>query len=202
VQHPIPHPARTVALPPKARLRGIAMLAACMAFGGGLVASGSARSQDAGSPTRCGAAPHPREVLQRLNAVRSQGAVCHRAGSLMVGSPLRWSDSLAAVATTQSRDMVTLKQMRHRDMLDRGLGERLTAAGYRFSIAVENIAVGYDSLDDVVKAWLRSEDHCDNLMNGAVLELGLACSDDATAPEPGDRRYWTLVLGSPPPSSR
>ena len=107
-----------------------------------------------------------------------------------------------AVSLPKLPRAVRLKRMVHRDTLDRGLGERLAAAGYRFSVAVENIAVGYDSLDDVVKAWLRSEHHCDNLMNGAVLELGLACSDDATAPEPGDRRYWTLVLGSPPASSR
>ena len=178
------------------------MLATCAVFAGGLFASGSARPQEAGSPTRCAAAPHPGEVLQRLNAVRSQGAICHQAGSLRVASPLRWSDSLAAVATTQSREMVTMKRMRHRDILDRGLGERLAAAGYRFSVAVENIAVGYDTLDDVVKAWLRSEGQCDNMLNGAVLELGLACSDDATAPEPGDRRYWTLVLGSPRPAAR
>ena len=183
---------------PRSRFQAIAMLASCALFFGGLVASGSARSQDSGMPTRCGAAPNPVEVLQRVNGLRSQGAVCRRTGSLVVASPLRWSDSLAAVATSQSRDMVRLKRMVHRDLLDRGLGERLSAAGYRFSVAVENIAVGYDSLDDVVKAWLRSEHHCDNLMNGAVLELGLACSDDATAPEPGDRRYWTLVLGSPP----
>jgi hypothetical protein len=33
---------------------------------------------------------------------------------------------------------------------NRGLGERLTAAGYHFSIAVENIAVGCD-LDKVIE---------------------------------------------------
>ena len=180
----------------------MAMLATCAVFVCCLGASGNARAQEAGLPTRCAAAPHPLEVLQRLNAVRSQGAICHSTGSLRFAAPLRWSDSLAAVATTQSRDMVTMKRMRHRDTLDRALSERLTAHGYRFSVAVENIAVGYDTLDDVVKAWLRSEGHCDNMLNGAVLELGLACSDDATSPEPGDRRYWTLVLGTPARSAR
>jgi uncharacterized protein YkwD len=183
-------------------VRIVAMLATASVFAGGLVASGSARPQEAGSPTRCATAPHPGEVLQRLNAVRSQGAICRSTGSLRFAAPLRWSDSLAAVATTQSRDMVTMKRMKHRDVLDRALAERLTAAGYRFSVAVENVAVGYDTLDDVVRAWLRSEGHCDNMMNGAVLELGLACSDDATSPEPGDRRYWTLVLGSPAKAAR
>jgi uncharacterized protein YkwD len=98
--------------------------------------------------------------------------------------------------------MATLRQMRHRDAQERGLAERLTAMGYRYSTAVENLAVGFDSLDEVVAAWLDSEDHCENLMNGRVVELGLACSDDARASEPGEGRYWTLVLGAPrrPPS--
>jgi uncharacterized protein YkwD len=185
-------------VPPKRRFRGIMAFAMFAVFGAGLVASGSANPQEPGSPTRCGATPKPSEVLQRLNVVRSQGAVCHQARGLMVASPLQWSDSLAAVATTQSRDMAKLKQMHHRDMLNRGLGERLTAAGYHFSSAVENIAVGYDSLGEVIEAWLRSEDHCENMMNGAMLELGLACSDDASTPEQGERRYWTMVLGARP----
>jgi len=141
-------------------------------------------------------------VLRRLNGVRNQGAVCHKSGGFVVAAPLRWSDRLAAVAAAQSRDMATLKQMRHRDMLDRALGERLAVGGYRFSTAVENVAVGYASLDEVVAAWLDSEDHCVNIMNGTVLELGLACSEDATAPEPVEGRYWTLVLGAPPRSPR
>jgi len=174
----------------------------CALFLTGLAWSGSARPQSAGSPTRCGARPEPGEVLRRLNRLRSQGAVCHETGSRVVASPLQWSDSLAAVAAAQSRDMAELRHMRHRDMLDRGLGERLTAVGYRFSTAVENIAVGYDSLDEVVEAWLKSEGHCENMMNRAVLELGLACSDDASAPQQGEGRYWTLVLGARPRSSR
>ena len=163
----------------------------------GLFASSAARPQPVDTPTRCGVAPRPDEVLQRLNELRSHGAVCRQAGSLAVAAPLRWSDSLAAVAAAQSHDMALLRQMRHRDRLDRALGERLAAAGYRFSTAVENIAVGYDSLGQVVDAWLASEHHCDNMLNGAVLELGLACSDDATAAAPGEGRYWTLVLGAP-----
>ena len=167
-----------------------------------LAASGSARPQSAESLARCGARPDPVDVLRRLNRLRSQGAVCHETGSRLVASPLRWSDSLAAVAAAQSHDMAELRHMRHRDMLDRGLGERLTAAGYRFRTAVENVAVGYDSLDEVVEAWLQSEGHCENMMNQAVLELGLACSDDASAAPQGEGRYWTLVLGAPPRSSR
>jgi uncharacterized protein YkwD len=167
----------------------------------GLATPGPTFSETA-KVARCPATPAPPEVLTLLNAARRQGAICQRAGPMVVAAPVTWSDNLAAVAQAQSRDMAELKQMRHRDTLNRGLAERLSAMGYRFSTAVENIAVGYDSLDEVVEAWLDSEDHCENLMNAKVLELGLACSDDASAPEPGAGRYWTLVLGAPRRASR
>ena len=181
---------------------GIATLVLCAVFLAGLAASGRACSQEVGAPGTCGAVLEPSEVLQRLNDVRNRGAACHKSGSPVVAAPLHWSDHLAAVAAAQSRDMATQKRMRHRDMLGRGLGERLAVSGYRFSTAVENVAVGYASLDEVVDAWLESEDHCVNIMNSAVLELGLACSDDASAPAPGEGRYWTLVLGAPPRQAR
>lgn len=145
----------------------------------------------------CGAAPSPESVLNLLNAMRALGAVCHHAGGAAVAAPLRWNASLAAVAEAQSQDMAVLNRMGHRDSRNRNLTERLSAMGYRFSAAAENVAVGYPSLSEVVDAWLESEPHCENLMNAKVLELGLACSDSAAAGAPGENRYWTLVLGAP-----
>lgn len=111
--------------------------------------------------------------------------------------PLTWSEGLAAAALTQAREMAQLKQMSHRDRENRGLAERLRTAGYRFSAAVENVAVGYPSLDVVVDAWVSSEGHCENLLNGTVLEFGIACVDGGSSDAPEERRYWTLVLGAP-----
>jgi uncharacterized protein YkwD len=145
---------------------------------------------------RCSATVSPDLVLQRLNATRTRGAVCHRPGTPTSAAPLAWNPRLAAVAAAQAHDMARLDQMSHHDSLNRGLGERLDAMGYRFSNAVENVAVGYASLDAVVDAWLDSEAHCVNLMNAQVAELGLACSD-GRANDSGTGRYWTLVLGAP-----
>ena len=152
----------------------------------GLAVAPLARPETAG----CASAPSPEVTLDRLNAVRLHGASCRPSGA----APLRWSANLAAVAAAQARAMSDLHEMSHRDTQNRGLPERLAAMDYRFSAAVENVAVGYASLDAVVEAWLDSASHCDNLMDAKVLELGLACSDSSAAPE---GRYWTLVLGAP-----
>ena len=143
----------------------------------------------------CRGMPLPEEALRRLNAERARGAVCRADRTLAAAAPLRWNDTLAAAAAAQSDDMASVSRMGHYDTRNRGLSERLTAVGYRFSAAVENVAFGYPSLDAVVLAWLASEGHCVNMMNPTVLELGLACSDGTT---PGQDRYWTLVLGAPP----
>lgn len=146
----------------------------------------------AAASAQCGGAPSPDAALRRVNAERLQGVVCQGSPASAKAPELRWNAGLAAVAVAQADDMAALRQMSHRDSRDRPLRARLEAMGYRFSTAVENVAVGYASLDTVVDAWLASDAHCANLMNAAVLELGLACSDGN-----GDR-YWTLVLGALP----
>jgi uncharacterized protein YkwD len=148
----------------------------------------------------CGATLSPEDALRRVNEARVHGATCPNAHAPATAAPLRWSDSLATAAQAQAREMALLRRMGHLDSGNRGLGERLRAQGYRFSAAVENVAVGYPSLDDVVVAWLESEGHCENLMNVSVLEVGVACVDEGTTGAPEERRYWTLVLGAPPRS--
>ena len=166
-----------------------------------LLLAGIAAAPDAHPATaaHCGAAPSTEEVLRRLNEARLHGAACQHAGTPTRAEPLQWNASLAAAAAAQSREMAELDHMSHRDSQDRALPERLTQMGYRFSAAAENVAVGYSSLDAVVEAWLRSESHCDNLMNAKVRELGLACVDAESARSAGnvgEGRYWTLILGA------
>ena len=154
----------------------------------------------AAGPAPCGFALSTEAVLQRLNEIRLAGRVCHAAAAASPsnGLPLKWSASLAAAALTQSQEMALQNRMSHRDRENRALGDRLKAAGYRFAAAFENVAVGYGSVDDVVEAWLESEHHCENLLNTAVVELGLACIDGSAADPRGERRYWTMVLAAPP----
>ena len=94
--------------------------------------------------------------------------------------------------------MARLGRMSHRDRQNRGLGERLRAVSYAFSTAVENVAVGYPSVADVVDAWLESDGHCENVMNAEVREFGLACIDAGSGGVAEESRYWALVLAAPP----
>lgn len=174
------------------------LLAAAIAASVGIASSAKAEMS-----ATCGAALSAADALRRLNELRLRGATCPETATPTTAAALSWSDDLAAAALLQAREMALLKRMGHRDRENRGLAERLRATGYRFSAAVENVAVGYPSLDDVVDAWVDSQGHCENLMNAAVLEFGLACIDGAAAGSGAaagaaeDRRYWALVLGAP-----
>ncbi|MEO8928714.1 MAG: CAP domain-containing protein [Caldimonas sp.] len=151
-----------------------------------------------GTPVSCGLSISPGAAAQRLSELRLHGALCP-SGAMAAAAPVVWNDRLADAAQVQAREMARLGRMSHRDSQDRGLGERLRAASYPFRGAVENVAVGFASIDDVVEAWLESEGHCENLMNAAVREFGLACVDTDAKGAPEERRYWALVLGAPRP---
>ena len=156
-----------------------------------------ATTTQAADPAACAASVSSDAAVRRLNEVRSRGTACH-AGTTSTTAALVWNETLAAAALAQSSEMARLDRMSHRDSQNRGLAERLRAQGYRFGVAVENLGVGYASLDDVVDAWLESEGHCENVMNAAVREFGVACVDAAGTGTAEERRYWTLVLGAPP----
>ena len=94
--------------------------------------------------------------MRRLNEARLRGATC-RAGATSTAAPLAWSDRLATAAQVQAREMARLDRMSHLDSQNRSLGERLRALGYRYSTAVENLGVGYPSLDEVVDAGSRAK---------------------------------------------
>ena len=164
---------------------------------GALLAVASSLSASAHELAPCGLVPAIEVVVQRLNEARARGAICHRTGETMTAGPVRYNETLSAAATHQAREMAMLNQMRHRDAQDRSLAERLRLVDYRFGKAVENVAVGYATLDAVLGAWLASEGHCDNLMNAAVVEFGLACSETSIEGGPSGVRYWALVLGRP-----
>ena len=181
---------------PRGRAAAAAALLTPLALLAGLTAAPAA-AQQAAAPPHCSTLLVADEVLRRINAVRARGAVCGSAGLVAAAGALRWNVGLASAAAAQADSMAARHKMSHRDAQDRGLAARLTAHGYRFSSAAENVAVGYASIDTVVDAWLVSETHCVNLMKPAAVELGLACSDATHDGEAAVARYWDLVLAGP-----
>lgn len=73
-----------------------------------------------------------------------------------------------------------------------GAGRRLTAAGYIYYAMGENLAVGHDSAEDVVAAWLASPEHRANILDPAWREVGVAVRNG------GDYGwYWVQEFADP-----
>jgi uncharacterized protein YkwD len=80
--------------------------------------------------------------------------------------------------------------------------ERISATGFHWSQAGENIATGYPTPTSVVTGWMASAGHCVNILNPTFRYVGTGVSQGATVVSPGT---WTqdfgLLSGQRPPSS-
>lgn len=126
------------------------------------------------------------KILALVNAARTQGTTCGSTNKPPV-SEIKWNDALAKAALDHSNDMHAQDYFSHTGKNGSKFSQRAKDAGYTGFPTGENIAWGYRSEEDVVKGWLESTGHCNNIMNGNSNEIGIARSAEGN--------YWTMVLG-------
>src|SRR5262249_50665402 len=107
--------------------------------------------------------------------------------------PLTANPVLTAVAQAHSVDMAVHDYFSHDSRDGRSPFDRMTAAGYRFSAAAENIAAGQPTPASVVTAWMNSAGHRANILNCGYTQIGVGY---ATGGSYGT--YWTQDFGTPP----
>ncbi len=73
---------------------------------------------------------------------------------------------------------------------------RISAVGFRWSTAGENIAAGFPTPAAVVRAWMASPGHCRNILSPSFLDIGTGVSWASVtgAHDPGT---WTQDFGLP-----
>ncbi|WP_231491934.1 CAP domain-containing protein [Pedobacter sp. Leaf170] len=123
-------------------------------------------------------------LLKLINDVRSKGCNCGTTAMPPV-IVLNWNNLLASAALGHSKDMNTNNYFSHTSLDGRSAGNRITAAGYKWTTYGENIAAGQSNEQAVFDAWINSEGHCKNIMNANFRDMGVA----------KDGRYWTQEFG-------
>ena len=150
--------------------------------------------------------PFQVEILEAINRARSEVRDCHDGLGLVGPSqPLSLNDELYASAYEHSNDLAQSNTFSHKgsgteyDITGYNRGresifyERIESHGYvNYQIVGENIAGGQQSIDEVMKAWLNSPDHCTNIMNPRYKEVGIAIVTNENS-EYGI--YWTQNFG-------
>ncbi|MGC3955410.1 MAG: CAP domain-containing protein [Propionicimonas sp.] len=113
-----------------------------------------------------------KQVLSLVNKARASKRKCG-SKSYAKAKPLKWNTKLALAAERHSSDMANRNYFSHTNKKGQSPGTRIKATGYRYKAAGETLAAGYSTPEQVVKAWLKSAQHCKILMNKSYTQLGV-----------------------------
>ncbi|MER5898462.1 sigma-70 family RNA polymerase sigma factor [Streptomyces sp. NPDC001876] len=103
---------------------------------------------------------------------------------------VRSNSKLATAASRHSADMVSRDYFSHTSPDGTDPGDRITAAGYRWSTYGENIAKGQSTPAAVMDSWMNSPGHRANILNCAFKEIGVGRVDSSGGP------VWTQNFGA------
>ncbi|PIP55514.1 MAG: hypothetical protein CO183_00850 [Candidatus Zambryskibacteria bacterium CG_4_9_14_3_um_filter_42_9] len=88
--------------------------------------------------------------------------------------PLSFNATLTVAAQLKADDMASKGYFAHNSPDGRTPWYWFGEAGYNFIYAGENLAVNFVDSEDVVRAWMNSEGHRVNILNGRFTEIGIA----------------------------
>jgi uncharacterized protein YkwD len=130
-------------------------------------------------------------LLDLVNQQRSKDCLCGTKPFKAV-SPVRWNNMLETAAYKHSKDMAEKNYFSHTGKDGSQPSHRIEKEGYEWQAYGENIyrTKGYDANEEeVIKAWIKSPHHCENIMNPLFTEMAVAKFGTA----------WTQVFGNPMP---
>lgn len=117
------------------------------------------------------------------------------------------SPQLSAAAQAHSQDMALNNIFSHSGSDGSSPWARMTAAGYSFSMAAENIAAGQPTPAAVMDAWMNSAGHRSHILDCSLRDIGVGFYDqlgdqanvrlDGGALGGPYRYYWTQDFGTP-----
>jgi uncharacterized protein YkwD len=145
----------------------------------GSSASGSGSASGSTVSTNTG---YTSQVLALTNSQRAK-AGC---------KALSVSSKLTKAAQSHSADMAAKNYFSHDSQDGRSPFDRMKDAGYSFSAAAENIAMGQQTPADVMTAWMNSPGHKANILNCTYTQLGVGYAVSKSGSP-----YWTQDFGKP-----
>jgi uncharacterized protein YkwD len=109
--------------------------------------------------------------------------------------PLEKHTQLAVSAALKAADMRDNAYFAHTSPSGVGVADVIRLGGYRFEYAGENLAMGYSTAKDVVRAWKESPTHYKNLVHPVFQDMGVgvAVGSHGGVPVP----YFVQHFGTP-----
>lgn len=123
--------------------------------------------------------PRARALFRLLNEERRKHGL----------APLTLNGALTRAAQAHAEDMRDNGVLTHTGRGGRSPSARVSAAGYAFATMGENIAYGYRTPEDVMKAWMNSSGHRAAILNPRFREVGIGLAKGADGP------WWVQDFG-------
>lgn len=89
-------------------------------------------------------------------------------------SPVSENEALDKAATLKAQNMFAENYWAHFAPSGKTPWDFILGSGYKFTYAGENLAKNFYNSSDVVKAWMASPTHRDNLLNPKYQDIGIA----------------------------
>ena len=170
-----------------ADVRRLRILIATLTIAGSLALS----TLPAGAAGGCAGANAP--VRSAPPAVLRSAVVClvNQQRALHHLPPLHASAQLGRSAQNWTDVMVRTDQFTH----GANFAERISAVGYHWRAAGENIATGFGTPRAVVRAWMASAGHCENILNPTYQDVGTGISPHSVGGFGAGGGTWTQDFG-------
>lgn len=88
--------------------------------------------------------------------------------------PLAINNKLALAASEKAQDMFAYDYWAHNSPIGKTPWVFIKAAGYKYVYAGENLARGFTTPGDVIRAWMASPDHRSNMLSSNYQDVGFA----------------------------
>jgi len=121
--------------------------------------AGNANPQPSGN-----ASQFPQQVLDLVNKERTKAGL----------KSLRMNDALSKMAMDKAKDMYHNNYFDHQSPTYGSPFDMMNAYGITYNTAAENIANGQRSPTEVMNAWMNSQGHRANILNGSFTDIGIA----------------------------
>jgi|GEM_PF-1812832 len=155
-------------------------------------------------------------AVTALISVAPLAVVSHAAangyGSADIGSLLAYSNyqrsaageaslnlngALDAAAQAKANDMVAKNYWGHYSPTGASPWSFISAAGYSYSAAGENLAYGFASSSAVISAWMNSAEHRANLLNAGFRDVGFGIANSPNYVGTGPETIVVAEYGTP-----
>ena len=102
--------------------------------------------------------------------------------------PVFWSDKLAKSANRHAKDMSRNKFLGHIGTNGSRTKDRIVSAGYNSYRAAENIANGFDNVENVMNAWMLNPKFRKNIMDPYFRDFGAAWDGESWVQNFGSKK--------------